>query len=72
MSPLMGRALEPFIQLLKSNFAQQLTERILDIKRQQRLTWKQITDEIAGMSPVLVVGALLGQMKGCPTSRSRC
>jgi cyanate lyase len=40
-----------------------LTEKILDIKREKGLTWKQITDEIGGMSPVLVVGALLGQMK---------
>src|ERR1700694_5342457 len=40
----------------------ELTE-ILDIKREKGLTWKQITDEIGGMSPVLVVGALLGQMK---------
>ena len=40
-----------------------LTEKILDIKRQRNLTWKQITDEIGGISPVLVVGALLGQMK---------
>src|SRR5215204_3482034 len=40
-----------------------LTEKILDIKREKGWTWKQITDEIGGMSPVLVVGALLGQMK---------
>jgi cyanate lyase len=42
---------------------EQLTEKILDIKREKGLTWKQITDEIGGMSPVLVVGALMGQMK---------
>jgi cyanate lyase len=42
---------------------EQLTEKILDIKREKGLTWKQITSEIGGMSPVLVVGALLGQMK---------
>jgi cyanate lyase len=42
---------------------EQLTEKILDIKREKGLTWKQITDEIGGISPVLVVGALLGQMK---------
>jgi cyanate lyase len=41
----------------------ELTEKILDIKREKGWTWKQITDEIGGMSPVLVVGALLGQMK---------
>jgi cyanate lyase len=40
-----------------------LTEKILDIKREKNWTWKYITDEIGGMSPVLVVGALLGQMK---------
>ena len=42
---------------------EQLTEKILDIKREKNWTWKYITDEIGGMSPVLVVGALLGQMK---------
>ena len=40
-----------------------LTEKLLDIKREKGWTWKRITDEIGGMSPVLVVGALLGQMK---------
>jgi len=42
---------------------EELTEKILDIKREKGWTWKQITGEIGGMSPVLVVGALLGQMK---------
>ena len=42
---------------------EQLTEKLLDIKREKGWTWKQITDEVGGMSPVLVVGALLGQMK---------
>jgi cyanate lyase len=40
-----------------------LTEKILDIKREKGWTWKHITDEIGGMSEVLVIGALLGQMK---------
>lgn len=40
-----------------------LTEKILDIKREKGWTWKYITDEIGGISPVLIVGALLGQMK---------
>ena len=40
-----------------------LTEKILDIKREKGWTWKHITTEIGGMSEVLVVGALLGQMK---------
>ncbi len=40
-----------------------LTEKILDIKREKGWTWKFIAAEIGGMSPVLVVGALLGQMK---------
>jgi cyanate lyase len=42
---------------------EQLTEKILDIKREKDWSWKHITDAIGGMSPVLVVGALLGQMK---------
>jgi cyanate lyase len=40
-----------------------LTEKILDIKREKGWTWKYIVGEIGGMSPVLVTGALLGQMK---------
>ena len=40
-----------------------LTEKILDIKREKGWTWKYIVGEIGGMSPVLIVGALLGQMK---------
>jgi len=42
---------------------EELTEKILDIKRERGWTWKHITHEVGGMSPVLVVGALLGQMK---------
>ncbi|MFM9846068.1 MAG: cyanase [Hyphomicrobiaceae bacterium] len=40
-----------------------LTEKILDIKREKGWSWEMITSEIGGMSPVLVIGALLGQMK---------
>jgi len=40
-----------------------LTEKILDTKREKGWSWKHIVDEIGGMSPVLIVGALLGQMK---------
>ncbi len=40
-----------------------LTEKILDIKRERGWTWKYICEEIGGISPVLIVGALLGQMK---------
>jgi cyanate lyase len=42
---------------------EQLTEKILDTKREKGWTWKYITGEIGGLSEVLVVGALLGQMK---------
>jgi cyanate lyase len=42
---------------------EQLTEKILDIKREKGWSWKHISDSIGGMSPVLVVGALMGQMK---------
>ncbi len=41
----------------------QLTERILDIKRERGWSWQHICTEIGGMSPMLIVGALLGQMK---------
>jgi cyanate lyase len=40
-----------------------LTEKILDIKREKEWSWAYICEQIGGMSEVLVVGALLGQMK---------
>jgi len=40
-----------------------LTEKILDIKRDKGWTWKYICEQIGGMSPVLITGALLGQQK---------
>jgi cyanate lyase len=42
---------------------EQLTEKILDIKRGKGWSWKHICTEIGALSPVLIVGALLGQMK---------
>jgi cyanate lyase len=41
----------------------ELTEKILDIKREKEWSWKHICKEIGGFSEVLIVGALLGQMK---------
>src|SRR5258708_12532035 len=41
----------------------ELTEKILDIKREKGWTWRYICTEIGGMSPMLITGALLGQMK---------
>jgi cyanate lyase len=41
----------------------ELTEKLLDIKRDKGWSWKYICGEIGGMSPVLVTGAILGQMK---------
>ena len=40
-----------------------LTEKILDIKRAKGWKWKYVCGEIGGYSEVLIVGALLGQMK---------
>src|SRR6476646_6147522 len=40
-----------------------LTEKLLGIKREKGWTWKYICAEIGGMSPILVTGAILGQMK---------
>ncbi|HMJ31593.1 MAG TPA: cyanase [Xanthobacteraceae bacterium] len=40
-----------------------LTEKLLDIKREKGWTWKYICEQIGGMSPVLITGAILGQHK---------
>ena len=40
-----------------------LTEKLLDIKREKGWSWKHICDRIGGYSDVLIVGAILGQMK---------
>ena len=40
-----------------------LTEKILDIKRENGWTWKSICEQIGGMSPVMITGALLGNHK---------
>src|SRR6478672_4686561 len=40
-----------------------LTEKLLDIKREKGWTWKHICGEIGGMSPVMIAGGVLGQQK---------
>ena len=40
-----------------------LTEKLLDIKREKAWTWKHICAEIGGMSPVMVTGGVLGHQK---------
>ena len=40
-----------------------LTEKLLDIKREKDWTWKHICSEIGGMSEILITAAVLGQMK---------
>src|SRR5438046_4310527 len=40
-----------------------LTEKIIDMKREKGWKWKHICKEIGGSSEFLIVGALLGQMK---------
>jgi cyanate lyase len=40
-----------------------LTEKLLDIKREKEWSWKHITGEIGGFSEILIVSALLGHMK---------
>lgn len=40
-----------------------LTEKLLDIKRDNAWTWKHINSTIGGSSPFLITAALLGQMK---------
>ena len=40
-----------------------LTEKLLDIKREKGWSWKHICEKIGGYSEGLIVGAMLGQMK---------
>ena len=40
-----------------------LTEKLLDIKREKGWSWKHVCEKIGGYSEVLIVGAILGQMK---------
>src|SRR6188474_1819927 len=40
-----------------------LTEKLLDIKREKGWSWKHICEQIGGYSEVLIVGAVMGQMK---------
>jgi cyanate lyase len=40
-----------------------LTEKLLDIKREKGWSWKTICEQIGGMSPIMVTGAILGQQK---------
>ena len=40
-----------------------LTEKLLDIKREKEWSWKHICEQIGGMSPVMVTGAVLGNHK---------
>ena len=40
-----------------------LTEKLLDIKREKGWSWKIICEQIGGMSPIMVTGAILGQHK---------
>jgi len=42
---------------------QQLTEKMLDLKREHGWSWKHICEQIGGMSPVMITGAVLGQQK---------
>src|SRR5260370_38243104 len=41
----------------------ELTEKILNVKREKGWSWKYIHEQIGGYSPVLLGGALLEQMK---------
>ena len=48
-----------------------LTQKILNIKRRQGLSWKQIVSEIGGGSAVYLTAALMGQMKLRPEQAER-
>jgi len=40
-----------------------LTEKLLDLKREKGWTWKYICREIGGMAPIMITGAILGRHK---------
>ena len=40
-----------------------LTEKLLDIKRERGWTWAHVCEAIGGMSPVLITAACLGDMR---------
>src|SRR6476469_3824021 len=40
-----------------------LTEKLLDIKREKGWTWKYVCEQIGGMSPAMITGGVLGQQK---------
>jgi len=40
-----------------------LTEKLLDIKREKGWTWRTVCEQVGGMSPVMIVGAILGHHK---------
>src|ERR1700740_3561329 len=40
-----------------------LTDKPLDIKREKGWSWKYICEQIGGMSPVMITGAILGNHK---------
>jgi cyanate lyase len=40
-----------------------LTEKLLDIKREKNWSWSQIAKEVGGLSPILITAACLGQMR---------
>jgi cyanate lyase len=45
---------------------EELTEKILDVKRAKSLSWKEICAAIGGGSPILITAACHGQMKLTP------
>ena len=50
---------------------EQLTEKILDVKRSKGLSWKSVCKAIGGNSPVLITAALLGQMRLDPVQAGK-
>ena len=47
-----------------------LTEKLLDIKREKGWSWKHICEKIGGYSEVLIVGAILGMKLTKPQAAS--
>ncbi|MBI3703555.1 MAG: cyanase [Rhizobiales bacterium] len=49
-----------------------LTEKLLDLKREKSWSWQHICGEIGGMAPIMIVGGVLGQHKMTKPMAAAC
>ena len=49
-----------------------LTEKLLDLKREKSWSWQHICGEIGGMAPIMIAGGVLGQQKMTKPMAAAC